>query len=144
MSLPGSGKSGLFSSRVPSLDRTSVRTRRSPTTQAILFNNHQKKRFAGVALLHPRCSAVEKQVLHAIYSRQAQAASVTAADLQVAERLGGDCEDGESFAEPPTSDDQAIFPDGELEAVLSGTADTLESVDCQLGTLLADEESSSE
>jgi hypothetical protein len=86
---------------------------------------------------------VEKQVLYDIYSRQAQAASVTAADLQVAKRLGGDCEDGESFAEPPTSDDQAIFPEGELEPVLSGTADTLESIDCQLGTLLADEESSS-
>jgi hypothetical protein len=87
---------------------------------------------------------VEKQVLYAIYSRQAQAALVTAADLQVARRLGGDCEDGESFAEPPTADDQAILPDGEMEPVLSGTADTLESIECQLGTLLADDESSSE
>jgi hypothetical protein len=113
-------------------------------TQAILFNKQQKKRFAERALLHPRCSAVEKQILYAIYSRQAQAASVTAANLKVAERHGGDCEDVESFAEPPTSDDQTILPDGEMEPVLSGMADTLESIECQLGTLLADDESSSE
>jgi hypothetical protein len=68
---------------------------------------------------------------------------VTAADLKVAEIQGDDCEDVESFAEPPTSDDQATLPDGEIEPVLSGTADTLESIECQLGTLLADDESSS-
>jgi hypothetical protein len=144
MSSTGEDKSELFSSRTPPLDRTSARTRRGPKTQAILFNNEQRKRFAEGALLHPRCSAVEKQVLYDIYSRQAQAASVTAADLQVAKILGGDCENGESFAEPPTSDDQAILPDGEIEPVLSGTADTLKTIDCQLGTLLADEESDSE
>jgi hypothetical protein len=130
MSSTGEDKSELFSSRTPPLDRTSARTRRGPKTQAILFNNEQRKRFAEGALLHPRCSA--------------QAASVTAADLQVAKILGGDCENGESFAEPPTSDDQAILPDGEIEPVLSGTADTLKTIDCQLGTLLADEESDSE
>jgi hypothetical protein len=69
---------------------------------------------------------------------------VTAADLQVAERQGGDCEDVKSFAEPPISDNQAILPDEEMEHVLSGTADTLESIEYQLGTLLADNESSSE
>jgi hypothetical protein len=69
---------------------------------------------------------------------------VTAADLQVAKRQGGDCEDVESFVEPPTSDDQAILPDGEMEPVLSGTAGTLRSIECQLRTLLADDESSSE
>jgi hypothetical protein len=69
---------------------------------------------------------------------------VTAADLQMAERQGGDCEDVVSFAEPPTSDDQAILPDEEMKPVLFGTADTLESVECQLGTLLADDESCSE
>jgi hypothetical protein len=40
---------------------------------------------------HPRSSSVEKQVQYANYSRQAQAASVTAADLRFAERHGGDC-----------------------------------------------------
>jgi hypothetical protein len=36
--------------------------------------------------------------------------------------------------------------DGEMEPVLSGAADTLESIqfECQLGTLLADDERSSE
>jgi hypothetical protein len=87
---------------------------------------------------------VEEKILYAIYSWQAQTASVTAADLQVAERQGGDCEDVESFAEPQTSDDQAILPDGEMEPLLSGTADTLESIECQLGTLLVDDENSSE
>jgi hypothetical protein len=87
---------------------------------------------------------VVKQILYAIYSRQEKAASVTAADLQMAERQGGDCEDVELFAEPPTSNDQAKLPDEEMEPVLSGTADTLESIACQLGTLLADDESSSE
>jgi hypothetical protein len=53
---------------------------------------------------------------------------MTAANLQVAERQGGDCEGVESFAEPPTSNDEAILPDGEMEPVLSGTADTLESI----------------
>jgi hypothetical protein len=144
LSTTGEVKSELFSSRTPSLDRTSARTRRGPKTQAILFNNQQRKRFAEGALLNPRCSAVEKQVLYDIYSRQAQAALVTAADLQVAERHAGACEDGESFAEPPTSDDQAILRDGEIEPVLSGSADTLKSIECQLGTLLADGESSSE
>jgi hypothetical protein len=113
-------------------------------TQAILFNKQQKMRFSEGAMLQPSFSAVKKQILYPIYSRQAQAVSVTAADLQVAERQGGDCEDVESFAEHPTTDDQAILPDGKMEPVLSGTADTLESIACQLGTLLADDESSSE
>jgi hypothetical protein len=52
---------------------------------------------------HPRCSEVAKQVLYANYSwRQAKAASVTAADMQLADRHGGDCKDVEAFAEPPT------------------------------------------
>jgi hypothetical protein len=72
-----------------------------------------------------------------------QAASVTAADLQFPERLEGDCEDVEASAEPPTSDDQSIFPNGEMEPELSGTTDTLERIECELGILLADEESSS-
>jgi hypothetical protein len=131
-------------SRVHTRIRNRLSDGKADMTQAILFNKQQKKRFAEGALLHPRCSAVEKQILYAIHSRQAQAAPGTAADLQVAERQGGDCEDGESFAEPQTSDDQAIIPDGEMEPVLSGTADTLESIECQLGTLLADDESSSE
>jgi hypothetical protein len=59
---------------------------------------------------HPRRSA-EKQFLYAIY-RQAQAASVTAADLQQVDRDGGDCEDVEASAEPPTSDDKSIFLTG--------------------------------
>jgi hypothetical protein len=89
----------------------------------------------------PGASAMQ-QVLYAIYSRQSQAASVTAADLQVAERHGGDCEEVVSFAVPPTSDDQSILPSGETEPVLSGTADTLESMVWHWGILLADEESS--
>jgi hypothetical protein len=68
---------------------------------------------------HPHRSAVEKQVPYAIYCRQAQAASVTAVDLQLAERHGGDCEDVEAFAEPPTPDDQSTLPNGEVELVLS-------------------------
>jgi hypothetical protein len=68
---------------------------------------------------------------------------VTAADLQVAEGYGGDCDDVEASAEPPTSDDQSIFPNGEMEPVLSGMTDTLERIECELGILLADEESSS-
>jgi hypothetical protein len=68
---------------------------------------------------------------------------VTAADLQVAERHSGDCEYVESLAEPPTSDDLSRHPDGEMEPVRSITADTLESIECQLGVLLADEGSSS-
>jgi hypothetical protein len=69
---------------------------------------------------------------------------MTAIDLQVAERQGRDCEDVDSFAEPPKSDNQVAIPDGEMEPVLSGTADTYESIECQLGILLADEESSFE
>jgi hypothetical protein len=46
--------------------------------------------FAVGALLHPRFSAVEMQVLDAMYSKPAQAVSATAADLQVAETQGGD------------------------------------------------------
>jgi hypothetical protein len=80
---------------------------------------------------HHRCSSVEKQVLYAIYSRQALAASVTAADLRCAERHGGDCGDVEASAEPPTSDDLSIFPYGEIEPVLSGTADTFERIECE-------------
>jgi hypothetical protein len=87
---------------------------------------------------------VEKQVTYAIYSSQAQAASVRAADLQLAERHGGDYEDVESFVEPPMSDDQSIFPRGDMNLVLSGMADILENIACQMGILLADEESSSE
>jgi hypothetical protein len=68
---------------------------------------------------HPRRSAVEKQVVYATYSGQAKAASVIAADLPLAERHGGDCDDVTAFAEPPTSEDL-------------------------LGILLADDESSSE
>jgi hypothetical protein len=49
---------------------------------------------------------------------------VTATGLQLAERHWGDCEDVEEFAEPPTSDDQSILPNGEMEPALSGTADT--------------------
>jgi hypothetical protein len=69
---------------------------------------------------------------------------VTVADLQVAERHGGDREDAEPFAEPPTSDDQSILSNEEMEPVLSSTADILESIACQLGVLLADEESGCE
>jgi hypothetical protein len=91
---------------------------------------------------HPRHSAVEGQFLCAIYSRPAQAASVTAVNLQLAVRHGGNCEYVEAFAELPTSDDQFILPNGETEPVLSGTADNLESFECESGTLLADEENS--
>jgi hypothetical protein len=69
---------------------------------------------------------------------------VTAADLQLARRHGGYCEDVEASAEPPPSDDQSILPNGGMEPVLSGTTDTLESIKCELGILLADEECSSE
>jgi hypothetical protein len=69
---------------------------------------------------------------------------VTAVNLQVEERQGGDCEDVDSFPEPPTSDNQVALPDGEMEPVLPGTADTFESIECQLGILLAEEESSFE
>jgi hypothetical protein len=69
---------------------------------------------------------------------------VTAVDLQVAERQGGHCEDADWFAEPPTSDNQVALPDGATEPVLAGTADTFESIECQLGILLADKESSFE
>jgi hypothetical protein len=92
---------------------------------------------------HPRRSAL-KRVLYAIYSRQAQAASVTAADLQLAERHGDGCDDVEAFAEPPVSDDKSILPNGKMEPVLSSTTDTLDSIECELAILLADEESSSE
>jgi hypothetical protein len=56
---------------------------------------------------------VDKHVRLAICSRQAHAASVTAADPQVAERHGGDCEDVKSLPDPPTSDDQSILPNRE-------------------------------
>jgi hypothetical protein len=132
-SLVPTSVSGECSFKQRSPVHTRIRNRlsdgKADMTQAIHFNKQQKKRFAEGALLHPRCSAVENQILYAIYSRQAQAASVTAATLQVAERQGSDCEDFESFAEPPTSDDQAILPDGEMEPVLSGTTDTLESIE---------------
>jgi hypothetical protein len=78
----------------------------------------------------PAAQRWRKQIIHAIYSRQAQAASVTAADLQLAERHGGDCEDVEAPAEPPTSDDRSILPTGEMEHELSGTTDTLERIEC--------------
>jgi hypothetical protein len=71
---------------------------------------------------------VKKQVLCTINCRQAQVASVTAAGLQVAERHGGDCKDVESFAVPPTSDDEFILPKAEMEPVISGTAGTLKTV----------------
>jgi hypothetical protein len=131
-------------SRVHSRFRNQLSDGKADMKQAILFNKQQKKRFAEGALLRPRCLAVEKQILYAIYSREAQAASVTAADLQVAERQGGDCEYVESLAENPTSDDQDILSDGEMKPLLSGTPDTLERIECQLSTLLADDESSSE
>jgi hypothetical protein len=99
-------------SRVQRRVRNRLSDGKADMTQAILFNKQQKKRFAEGALLHPRYLAVEKQILYAIDSRQAQSASVTAADLQVAERQGGDCDNVESFAEPQTSVDQAILPDG--------------------------------
>jgi hypothetical protein len=87
---------------------------------------------------HPRRSAVEKQVMYTIYSRQSHPASVTAADLQLAERHGGNCEDVEASAEPPTSDDQAIRCSGKMEPVLSGTTDALEHIECELGIPLAE------
>jgi hypothetical protein len=92
----------------------------------------------------PCCSEIEKNVLYAIYSRQAQDASLTAADRQLVERRGGDCEYVEPFAEPPASDDQSILPVGAMEPGLSGTVDTLESNECESGILLADEERISE
>jgi hypothetical protein len=58
-------------------------------------------------------------------------------DLHVAERHGGDCEYA-SFAEPPS--DLFILPSGDVEPVVSGTADNLRNIACQLGILLADEE----
>jgi hypothetical protein len=63
-------------------------------------------------------------------SAQAQVAYVTTADVQVAERRRGHCDDVKSFAVPPTSDDRYIFPNGEMDPVLPGTADTLESIAC--------------
>jgi hypothetical protein len=69
---------------------------------------------------------------------------VTAADLQSVETHGGDCEDVEASAEPPTSDDQSILPTGETQLVLSATTDTMERIECELGILLADEVISSE
>jgi hypothetical protein len=64
--------SGERSFKQRSRFHTRIRNRLSDVkadmTQAILFNKHQKKRFAEEALLHPRCSAVEKQILYAIYS----------------------------------------------------------------------------
>jgi hypothetical protein len=78
---------------------------------------------------------VEKQVTYAIYSSQPQAASVRAAGLQLAERHGGDCEDVESFVERPMSDDQSILlPRGDMNLVLSGMADTLENIACQMAS----------
>jgi hypothetical protein len=68
-------------SRVHSRIRNLLSDGKADMTQAILSNKQQKKRFAEGALLHPHCSASEKQILCAIYSRQAQAASVTAATL---------------------------------------------------------------
>jgi hypothetical protein len=82
--------------RVHARIRNRLSDSKADMTQAILFNKQQKKRFAEGALLHPRCSAVEKQILYAIYSRQVQAAPVIAADLQVAEKQDGDCEDVKS------------------------------------------------
>jgi hypothetical protein len=87
---------------------------------------------------------VEKQFLYAIYSSQAQAPLETAAYLQLAERHGGDCEEVEASAELPTSVDQSILLNGEMEPVLSGTAINLESLKCELGILLAVEQISSE
>jgi hypothetical protein len=68
---------------------------------------------------HPRLPAVEKHVLYAIYSGQGQAVSVTASDLQLAKRHGGDCEVVEAFAELSTSDDQSLLPNGKMELVIS-------------------------
>jgi hypothetical protein len=56
----------------------------------------------------------------------------------------GDNEDVDAFAEPPTSDDQSILPTGEVEPVLFGTAYILESIECNLTVLLADEEINSD
>jgi hypothetical protein len=69
---------------------------------------------------------------------------VTAADLQLAERHGGDCENVEASSEPPTSDGQSVLPNGEVEPVPSGATDALERIECELGILLADEERSPE
>jgi hypothetical protein len=57
---------------------------------------------------------------------QAQTSPVTAANLQMAEGHGVDCEDVESFsfAALPTSEDDVIFPNGKTEPVLSVAADT--------------------
>jgi hypothetical protein len=55
----------------------------------------------------------------------------------------GNCEDVESFAMPPTSD-ELTRPNGDMEYVFSDTADTLKSIARQLGILLADEGSSSD
>jgi hypothetical protein len=60
------------------------------------------------------------------------------------ERRGAACEEVESFSEVPTSDNQSTLPNREMEPVLSGTADTLESIERELDILLADEERSSE
>jgi hypothetical protein len=68
---------------------------------------------------HPRLPAVEKQFMYAIYSRQGQALSVTASDLQLAKRHGGDCEFVEAFAELSRSDDQSLLPNGKMELVIS-------------------------
>jgi hypothetical protein len=69
---------------------------------------------------------------------------VTAADLQFVERHRDDSEDVEASAEPPTSDDHSILPNGEMEPVLTGTTDTSECIEYELSILLADDESSSE
>jgi hypothetical protein len=47
-------------------------------------------------------------------------------------------------SEPPASDDESILPSGEMEPVVSGTVGTLKSIEYAMGTLLADEERSSE
>jgi hypothetical protein len=67
---------------------------------------------------------------------------VTDADLQLAERHAGDCEDVEASAEPPTSDNLSLLLNEKIDPVLSSTTDTLR-IECELGILLADEESSS-
>jgi hypothetical protein len=85
-------------SRVHTRIRNRLSDVKADMTQAMLFNKHQKKRFAVGSLFHPRCSAKEKQILYAFYSRQSQAAPVTTVDLRVAERQGGDREDVDSFA----------------------------------------------
>jgi hypothetical protein len=71
-SLVPTSASGERSFKQRSRVHTRIRNRLSDVkadmNQAIHFKKHQKKRFAEGALLDPRCSAVEKQILYALYS----------------------------------------------------------------------------